>query len=119
MSTSPTIITMHHNGNFWLPRQVVKNDNLRFLSGDALRLFLHLSYRFYKSRNPVEYNDWEITARIGVRKDVVPSVRDELRTAKLVGIRPVGKRWEYFPAELGKIVNNTVDAPSNPIVSGS
>jgi hypothetical protein len=110
MSTSPAIVTFHHNSNFWLPRRVVQDDNLRYLSGHALRLFLYLSYRFYKNRAAVQYNDWEITNRISVPREVVSSVRDELHTAKLIGIRAVGKRWKYFPHEFATIVNTTTEA---------
>lgn len=106
---TPPIPTLHHNGNFWLPRRVVQDDNLRYLSGHALRLFLFLSYRFYRKREAVEFGDGEIVQRTSIPRIVVSSVRDELLTAKLISVRAVGKRWKYYPPEV-TAVNTTTEA---------
>jgi hypothetical protein len=71
--------------------------NLKDLSGDAIRLYMVLAFKFYRNRDrPFLLGDWEIVKNLGIDKTRLPFVRAELKRAKLIDYRVIDKiRSEY------------------------
>ena len=71
--------------SFPVQRRVAKDSLLRTLSGDALRLYLYLSYKSFRSRKHTHlFMDAELIRDLGITKHLLPDVRDELQHADLI-----------------------------------
>jgi hypothetical protein len=78
--------TAYRHATFSIPRTLVKNTNtLRDLSGSALKLYIFLSWRYFRKTIPnLHLLDWEITSHIGIPTPYVPEARQELADAGLI-----------------------------------
>jgi hypothetical protein len=76
----------YRHATFSIPRTLVKNTNvLRDISGYALKLYIFLSWRYYRKTVPnLHLLDWETAGYIGIPTAYVPEVRQELANAGLI-----------------------------------
>jgi hypothetical protein len=70
---------------FSLPRTIIKNGSLRTLSGDAIALFLIVSYRCYRTRSPgSQFTFRELFSELDLGAKDVSKAAKELRAAGLL-----------------------------------
>jgi hypothetical protein len=70
---------------FGVPRTIIKNGSLRTLSGNALSLFLVVSYRCYRTRSPgAQYSFRELFRELEMGAKDIDKAAKELRAAGLL-----------------------------------
>lgn len=68
---------------FMLPRSILKNRNLKTLSGNALSLFLLVGFRCYRKRSPqVQFTFDELFLELDLDRNDIKRAAKELRAAK-------------------------------------
>jgi hypothetical protein len=70
---------------FRLPRLILDNGSLQTLSANALRLFIAISYRFYRARFPqIKYNHRELYLELNMLKKEINDAALELWAAGIM-----------------------------------
>jgi hypothetical protein len=70
---------------FSLPRTIIKNGNLKTLSGNALALFIAISYRCYRTRSPgTQFTFRELFGELELGAKDIGKAAKELRAACLI-----------------------------------
>jgi hypothetical protein len=70
---------------FLVPKSIVKNGSLLTLSGNALALFIAISYRFYKTRSAdIKMSLRDLYQQIELGGTDIKKAARELRDAKLI-----------------------------------
>jgi hypothetical protein len=74
-----------HTHSFHVQRRLAKDNLLRTLSGDALRLYIFLSYKTFRIRKTEHlFKDAELTRDTGISQCRVAQVRSELQECNLI-----------------------------------
>jgi len=72
---------------FRVPRTILENDNLKVLSGDAIRLFLFISHRCYRERAAqLRTTNFELNLKLGMSSDEVTEAYRELRGERIMDV---------------------------------
>lgn len=83
---TPPIVSGHKIPFFLIPRKIVSDDLLRVLTGEALAMYLLISFKLYRRRTTPDcfVSDVEMQMTIDADKTLVRAARNELRARGLI-----------------------------------
>jgi hypothetical protein len=102
--------------SFRVPRVIVQNGGLRKLSGDALRVFLHVAFRCYRRRVPqANFSYLELRRELDMtREEITDAIDDLQRNQVLQHLIDVNMIYFYLVQADGTRVRNYLSEPSEP-----
>jgi hypothetical protein len=87
-TNTDTVVTIPYRPGvptFPVPRRLGQSGRIASLSGDAIRLLLFISYKLYRRKTrEVMFSAWELTRELGINKQSIKSLRNELQDAGLI-----------------------------------
>jgi hypothetical protein len=79
-----------------ISRQIIRDGNLRRLSGDATKVFLYISYRLFRnSGRALAISDKELSSVLDIDIIQIPALRNELYRTRLIETGLQGKYPQY------------------------
>jgi hypothetical protein len=83
--TPEASVVIRKTSNFLIPRKIAKNGRLNTLSGDALRMYIHIAYTLFRRHTQdCMCSDFELTLCLGIPKPYVHATRCELHAHTLI-----------------------------------